>query len=101
MSERGLADGHFHRLARVEAILAADQAVGAAERDATDATTAQVLLHFAGEIDLHAFVFGDDLHGIVDRRQVRFLELDVEGRADNLCDASDVAGYFCCCCGHC
>ena len=68
-AERGLADGHLHRLARVEAILAADEAVGAAEGDAADAAAAQVLLHFAGEIDLHALVLGDDLHGVVDRRQ--------------------------------
>ncbi len=66
-AERGFADGHFHGLAGVEAVLAADQAVGAAERDAADAAAAQVLLHLAGEIDLHALVLGDDFHGVVNR----------------------------------
>ena len=32
----------------------------------------------------------DDLHGVVDRRQVVFVELDVERRADDLRDAADV-----------
>ena len=37
-------------------VLAADQAVGAAQGDAADAAAAQVLLHLAGEVDLHALV---------------------------------------------
>ena len=37
---------------------AADQAVGAAQRDAADAAAAEVLLHLAGEVDLHALVLG-------------------------------------------
>ena len=68
-AERRFADGHLHRLAGVDAILAADEAVGAAQGDAADAAAAEVLLHFAGEVDLHALVLGDDLHGVVDRRQ--------------------------------
>ena len=64
-----LPTGTFTGLAGVEAVLAADQAVGAAEGDAADAAAAEVLLHFAGEVDLHALVLGDDLHGVVDRRQ--------------------------------
>ena len=60
-AERGFADGDLDRAAGVDAILAADQAVGAAEGDAADAAAAEVLLHFAGEIDLHALVLGDDL----------------------------------------
>ena len=99
-AERGFADGNLYRFAGVDAVLAADEAVGAAERDATDATAAQVLLHFAGEVDLHAFVIGDDLHGVVDRRQACFFVFDVEGRADDLRDASDVVGCFCSCGGH-
>jgi hypothetical protein len=39
---------HFHP---------ADHAVGRSEGDAADATAAEVLLHFAGEVDLHALHF--------------------------------------------
>ena len=78
-AERCFADGDLHRLAGVDAILTADEAVGAAERDAADAAAAQVLLHLAGEIDLYAFMIGNDFHGVVDRRQVSFFVFDVEG----------------------
>ena len=91
-AERRLADGHRHRAAGVDALLAADQTVGAAQRDAAHAAAAEVLLHLAGEVDLHALVLGDDLHGVVDRRQLIFGELDVERRADDLGDAADVLG---------
>ena len=57
-AERRLADGHLHRAARIDAVLAAHQAVGAAQGDAPHAAAAQVLLHFAGEVDLHALVLG-------------------------------------------
>ena len=89
-AERRLADGHLHRIARVDAILAADQAVGAAQGDAPHAAAAQVLLHFAGEIDLHAFVLGHNFDGVVNCRQVLLGELDVERGADDLRDAADV-----------
>ena len=59
-----------------------------AEGDAADAAAAQVLLHLAGEVDLHALVLGLDLHGVVDRRQVAFVELGVERRADDLRDVA-------------
>ncbi len=91
--------GTFTGLAGIEAFLAADQAVGAAQRDATHAAAAEVLLHLAGEIDLHALVLGDDLHGVVDGRQVVFGKFDVERRADDLRDAADVL-CGCCCSGH-
>ena len=74
---------HFH---------AADHAVGAAQGDAAHAAAAQVLLHFAGEVDLRAFDVGVDLDGVVDRRQVVLGKLDVERRADDLRDAADVLG---------
>ena len=89
-----LPTGTVTGLAGVDALLAADQTVGAAQGDAADAAAAQVLLHFAGEVDLHALVLGDDLHGVVDRRQAVFGELDVERRADDLRDAADVLGGF-------
>ena len=90
-AERGLADRHGDRLAGVDALLAADQTVGAAQGDAADATAAEVLLHFAGQVDLDALLLGVDLHGVVDRRQVAFGELDVERRTDDLRDVADVA----------
>ena len=91
-AERRLADGHGHGAAGVDALLAADQAVGAAQGDAAHAAAAQVLLHLAGEVDLHALVLGVDLHGVVDRRQLVLGELDVERRADDLRDVADVLG---------
>jgi hypothetical protein len=39
-AERGFADGNLHRFAGVEAILTADQTVGATECDAADAAAA-------------------------------------------------------------
>ena len=55
-AQRRLADGHGHRAAGVDALLAADQAVGRAQGDAPHAAAAEVLLHLAGEVDLHALV---------------------------------------------
>ena len=65
-------------------------AVGAAQRDGADPAAAQVLLHFAGQIDLHTFVFRLDRDRVVDRRHVTFGELDVKGRTNHLSDAADV-----------
>jgi hypothetical protein len=45
----------------------------------TGTFTAQVLLHFASEVDLNAFVLGNDFYGVVDRRQFSFFVFDVEG----------------------
>ena len=73
-AQRGLADRHGHRRAGIDALLAADHAVGAAQGDAADAAAAQVLLHFAGQVDLDALVLGRDLDGVVNRRQVVFGE---------------------------
>ena len=53
-AERRFADGHRNRGTGVDALLAADQAVGAAEGDAADAAAAEVLLHFAGQVELDA-----------------------------------------------
>ena len=75
-AERGLADGHRDRRAGVDAVQAADQAVGAAQGDAADAAAAEVLLHLAGQVELDALVLGGDLHGVVDRRQLVFGELE-------------------------
>ena len=45
-----------------------------------------MLLHTADQVDRHALEVGIDLHGVVDFRQVPFLELGVERRADDLDD---------------
>src|SRR5262249_18423455 len=87
-----LADRNGDGATGVEAVLAAHQAVGAAQRDAADAAAAEVLLHFTGEIDLHALVVGDDFHGVVDLRQLVLGVFDVERRADDLGDAADILG---------
>ena len=51
-AERLLADRHRDRAAGVDDLHAADHAVGRAEGDAADAAAAEVLLHFAGELDV-------------------------------------------------
>ena len=53
-----LPDRHLDRRAGVEAVHAADHAVGAAQGDAADAAAAEVLLHFAGQVQLDALVLG-------------------------------------------
>ena len=49
-AERGLAHRHLDRRAGVEAVHAADHAVGVAQGDAADPAAAEVLLHFAGQV---------------------------------------------------
>ena len=53
-AQRFLADGDGDRGARVDALLAANQAVGAAQSHAANASAAEVLLYLAGQVDLHA-----------------------------------------------
>ena len=57
-AQGGLADGHLDRRAGVEAVHAADHAVGVAQGDAADAAAAEVLLHFAGQVHLDALSAG-------------------------------------------
>ncbi len=96
--ERFLADGHLHRFAGVDRFHAAHQAVGGPEGDAADAIAAQVLLDLAGEANPHALgsVVTLDLEGVIDLGQVAFLELGVEGRADNLDDLADMRSVGTC-----
>ena len=84
-----LPTGTLTGAAGVDAFLAANHAVGAAERDATHAAAAEVLLHFADQVELHALVLRLDFDGVVDRRQLVFGEFDVERRADHLRDVPD------------
>ena len=46
-AQRRVADGNGHRSPRIDALLTAHHAVRAAQRNAANATAAQVLLHFA------------------------------------------------------
>ncbi len=55
-AEGRLADRHLDGAAGVEAFLAANHAVGAAQRHAADAAAAKVLLHFADEVHLDPLV---------------------------------------------
>ena len=73
---------------RYRAVHAADHAVGAAQGDATHASAAKLGLDLARKADLHAFLFGLDLHGVIDGRHVLFGKIGVERRADDLGDAA-------------
>ena len=87
-AQRLAADRHAHRAAGVDHRHAADQAVGRAQGHATDAVAAEVLLDLARQVDLDPLDLALDLQGVVDVRQVPFVELGVERRADHLGDAS-------------
>ena len=89
-SQRGLAHRHVHRRAGIDALHAADHAVGVAQGHAADPAAAEVLLHFAGQIELDSLLIALDLDGVVNRRQLIFGKLDVESRADDLADAAYV-----------
>ena len=51
-----------------------------------------MLLHLAGQTDVDALVIAVNLDGVVDFRQVAFVELGVEGRADDLHNAAGFVG---------
>ena len=57
-----------------------------------------MLLHLAGQVDRDALELAVDLDGVVDRRQLVFGELGVEGRTDDLGDLADV--FAAVSCGH-
>ena len=57
-AERTLADRHLDRRAGVEALHAADHAVGAAQGHAADPAAAEVLLHLAGQVQRDALLLG-------------------------------------------
>ena len=99
-AERLLADRHCHGRAGIDHVHAAHQAVGRAEGDAADPVAAEVLLHLAGQLDLHALDIGFDREGVVDLRQVAFLELGVERRADDLHDLAGMLAVICGCNHH-
>ena len=79
--DRGTGVEHFH---------SADHAVGRAQGDAPHAAAAQVLLHFARHLDVHALDLAIDFEGVVNLRQRVFGKLGVERRADDLGHVTDV-----------
>ena len=87
-AQRLLADRHAHRAAGIDHRHAAHQAVGRAQGHAAHPVAAQVLLHLAGQVDLDALDLAVDPQGVVNVRQMPFVELGVEGRADHLGDSS-------------
>ena len=99
-TERGRADGHRDRRARIDRLHAAAHAVGRLHRDGADAVLTEMLLDLHDDVDLVTAVacFGPDPHGTVDGRQVPALEFQIDDRADDLDDLADLLG--CCSCCH-
>jgi hypothetical protein len=50
-AQRFVADRHFHRMAQADGLHAAHQALGGLQRDGAHAAFADMLLHFADDID--------------------------------------------------
>src|SRR5829696_3676992 len=67
-----------------------DHTVGAAHGNCPHLILPDVLLHFGGDLDRHGAVRIEQLDGVVDLGEVFRLELDVEHRADDLHDLSDI-----------
>ena len=69
---------------------AADEAFGGLQRDGAHAAFADVLLHFANDIDGrgHVEALAGDTDGRVDQRNLALRELAVYGRAGYLDDFS-------------
>ena len=63
-AERSLADRDSHRGTGVEGFHSTDHAVGRAQRDASHASAAQVLLHFARHLDVNTLHLLIDLEGV-------------------------------------
>ena len=81
-AERLAADRHHDRVAGVDDLHAAAQAVGAAERDRAHDAVAQLLLDLERQPDLV------HLEGVVDLRHLGAREFHVDDRADALDDGS-------------
>ena len=65
-----------------------------AQRDATDATAADLLLDFARDGDVEAFVLRGNRHGVENCRHLVFRKFDVKRGADDLRNLADV-GFGC------
>ncbi len=89
-AEARLADRDRDRRARVDDVLAADHAVGRAERHRPHASAAEVLLHLADEALLAAVRCAIvELEGVVDAREGVLGELRVERGSDDLRDLAE------------
>ena len=62
-------------------------------RDGANTTATEVLLNFAYQVDVNAFVLALDFERVVDLRKSAFRKLSVESRTDDLGDASDDIGF--------
>ena len=60
------------------------------------AALAKMLLHFRGDVQRlrNIEAFAGDVHGVVNRRQVPRLKLNVQHRADHLNDSSHASAFF-------
>src|SRR5206468_3193160 len=76
------------------------KAVGGAQGNTADAVTAQVLLHFARQVNLDALHVRLDAASIVDVRQFTFGEFGVEGRTNDLYDLAVLLSVSSCSCCH-
>ena len=99
-AQGGFAHRHANGAARVDALLTADEAIGAAQCHAANAAAAEVLLHFAHELDFDALLLGFDTHGVEDGRQPIFRKHGIERGADHLRDVADVGFGRSLCCDH-
>src|SRR5581483_10268477 len=91
-AERLPSDRNGDRRTEIDRLHAADHSVRRLHRDATNLVLTDVVRDFDDDIDLHfaELTVIDDANRVVDRRKVTLLELDVDRRADDLNDFSDV-----------
>ena len=85
-AQRLLAHRHGHRLAQALGVHAANQAVGRLQRDGAHAAFADVLRHFADDVDRvgHVETFAGDADRGADHGNLPFRKLDVHGRSGHL-----------------
>src|ERR1700741_2655490 len=93
-AKRAFTDRHRDWTASVDCFHAAHHTVGRRHRDRSHAAFAEVLLNFGNDVDRsrHIEPVRGDSQRLVDWWQVATLKLDVEHRADNLYDFTDLTG---------
>ena len=89
-AERSLADRDSHRGTGIVGFHSTDHPVGRAQRDTSHASAAQVLLHFARDLDVNTLHFLIDLESVVNFRKRSLGKFRIEGRSDDLRHATDV-----------
>src|SRR5438132_5281531 len=92
-TECALAHRHGDWPTRVGRFHSAHHAVSRQHRNGAHAAFPQVLLHFGNYIDRygHFKAIGSNSQRLIDRRQIFLSELDVDYRANNLHDFSDMS----------